>query len=89
VTLRSFIDKNFGGSQAAFADKAGLDRGRLSNYLRAERGEGGGRPNADSLAKIEKHAGPEFGSSYWSKIDPEANLPKARRPRRTAAHSAA
>jgi hypothetical protein len=72
VTLRDFIDRKFGGSQAAFAEAAKIDKGQLCKYLKAERGEGGGRPNADNIARIQAVAGDRFGAVYWTTIDPEA-----------------
>jgi hypothetical protein len=87
VTLRDYIDKHYGGSQAAFAAVAKIDRGQLCKYLKAERGEGGGRPNSDNLARLEQTAGKGFGATYWSTIDPGANLRKSsgRRSRRKIA----
>jgi transcriptional regulator with XRE-family HTH domain len=69
VTLADHIREHFGNRQCAFAERAGVDEGQLSKYLRAERGEPGGqRPSADNIARIEAAAGSAFGSAYWARL---------------------
>lgn len=69
MTLLAFIKKFHSGSQASFAEAAGIDKGQLSKYLRAERGEpGGSRPGADNIARIEKATGGKITALHWSKL---------------------
>jgi transcriptional regulator with XRE-family HTH domain len=69
MTLGAVIEKEFAGSQKAFAKKAGIDEGQLSKYLAAERGEEQGQmPSAENLARIEKTTGGRIGAAHWAKV---------------------
>lgn len=66
MTLSSVIERDFGGSQRAFAQAAKIDEGQLSKYLAAERGEEKGqRPSADNIARIEKATHGQITAAHW------------------------
>ncbi len=80
MTLADVIQKDFRGSQRAFALEAGIDEGQLSKYLAAERGEPKGqRPSADNIARIERASGGRITARYWSELKQRA--PRPLRPR--------
>lgn len=69
MNLGTVIKQDFGGSQRAFAEKAGIDEGQLSKYLAAERGEEKGQlPSAENLAAIERASGGRITSAHWAKV---------------------
>jgi DNA-binding transcriptional regulator YdaS (Cro superfamily) len=69
TTLSAIIALRFGGSQQAFAKKAGIDPGQLSRYLKLERGElGGSKPSADNVARIESATDGAIAAAHWGRL---------------------